>query len=121
MSSSTISTNDDGVAIGGYDPVSYFTESQAKLGSAAHSTDWNGATWHFTSAENTRAFAADPEKYAPAFGGRCAFGASMGRDAEASPEAWRMIDGKLCLMMSGSVKMLSNVFTGKIRKAMKTA
>lgn len=121
MTPPPVSSNNAGLAIGGYDPVSYFTENEAKLGSPANTTEWNGATWQFSSAENAQAFAADPESYAPAFGGHCAFGASMGRVAEASPESWRMIDGKLCLMMSGSVKLLSNLFTGKITKAMNSA
>lgn len=118
MTQITISTNADGVAIGGYDPVSYFTDSQARLGSPEHSTGWSGATWQFASAENVKAFAADPERYAPQFGGHCAFGASMGQTAEASPDSWRMIDGKLCLMKSSAVKTLSKLFTGRIANKM---
>lgn len=117
MTKTTISTNAAGVAIGGYDPVSYFTQDEARLGSPEHTQDWGGATWHFTSAENAESFGADPEKYAPQFGGHCAFGASMGKTAEASPESWRMIDGKLCLMKSGSVKAISKLFTGRVAKS----
>ena len=121
MTETNISTNADGVAIGGYDAVSYFTDSQARLGTPDHSTEWSEATWHFASAENAATFAGDPERYAPQFGGHCAFGASMGKSAEASPDSWRMIDGKLCLMKSSGVKTLSSLFTGRIAKKMKSS
>lgn len=117
MSDTTVSTNAAGIAIDGYDPVAYFADSQATRGTAEHARDWSGATWWFASAENADRFAADPDNYAPQFGGHCAFGASMNKSAEASPEAWRMIDGKLCLMKSGPVKTLSKLFTGKISTA----
>lgn len=112
-----ISTTADGVAIGGYDPVSYFASASAQLCVPEHSHDWGGATWHFSTADNAAKFAENPEAFAPQFGGHCAFGASMGKTAEASPDSWRIIDGRLCLMKSGSVKALSKLFTGKITKA----
>ena len=117
MSEQAISTSPEGIAIGGYDPVAYFTDNKATLGSAEHTEEWGGATWHFATADNAERFAAAPADYAPQFGGHCAFGASLGKTAEASPESWRMIDGKLCLLKSGSVRTLSRLFTGKITKA----
>ena len=87
----------DGVAIRGTDPVAYFTEEKPVPGDAAHSLDWNGATWHFASAANRDAFAADPEKYAPVFGGYCAYAASLGYLAPTLPEAWTVFEGKLYL------------------------
>lgn len=88
----------DGVAIGGYDPVAYFAEGQAREGSGDYAYAWNGATWYFASAEHRDAFAADPEAYAPQYGGWCAYGAAKGYAADSDPkEAWTLHDGKLYL------------------------
>ena len=74
------STNvgENGLAIKGYDPVAYFNASAAQAGSPEHTVEWNGATWQFATAANKRAFAANPAKYAPQYGGYCAIGTRMG-------------------------------------------
>ena len=87
----------DGVAIGGYDAVAYFTDAKAVEGTKQHSFDWYGATWHFVSEANRAAFAKDPEKYAPQYGGYCAFGVSRGYAVKVDPTAWKIVDGKLYL------------------------
>lgn len=88
-----------GVAIIGYDPVAYFTEARAVKGSPEFSYAWLGETWHFASAEHRDAFAADPIRYAPQYGGYCALGVAYdgGTSANLNPEAWRIVDGKLYL------------------------
>ena len=58
-----------GVAIKGYDSVAYFTEGRAVKGKSKFSYSWNDAEWYFASAENRDLFAADPEHYAPKYGG----------------------------------------------------
>ncbi len=116
MTDRNIHTTDEGVAIGGYDPVTYFTESEPSVGSPEHAHVWAGATWHFTSAQNAELFVKDPGRYAPQFGGHCAFSATLGRSYEASPTAWRIIDGQLYLLRDKQVRMLSHLFTGRIRK-----
>lgn len=58
-----------GVAIKGYDTVAYHTEGRAVKGSKKFSHKWNEAKWYFTSSENRDLFAADPERYAPQYGG----------------------------------------------------
>ena len=88
--------NEDG-AISGYDPVAYFTEDMPVKGKPEFSTDWNNATWYFSSAENKSMFDADPEKYAPQYGGFCAFGMSRGYAVSTEPDAWYIEDGKLYL------------------------
>jgi YHS domain-containing protein len=88
---------EDGVAISGADPVAYFEAGAAKQGSAAHSYEWRGAEWHFTSAQNRRMFKRNPEKYAPQYGGWCAWAAARGDAAATSPEAWKIVNGKLYL------------------------
>ena len=86
------------VAIGGYDPVSYFTDGRATKGSSAISQTWLGATWYFSKATHRDAFASDPIRYAPQYGGFCALGmAGEQASANIDPEAWRIVGGKLYL------------------------
>ena len=58
-----------GVAIKGYDTVAYHTEGRAIKGQRKYAHKWNDAKWYFTSADNRDLFVADPEKYAPQYGG----------------------------------------------------
>lgn len=87
----------NGVAINRADPVAYFKGAGPVLAEATHAAQWNGATWHFASAAARDAFAGDPERYAPRFGGYCAFAASRGYLAPTVPEAWTVHDGRLYL------------------------
>jgi YHS domain-containing protein len=84
-------------AIRGYDTVAYFTTGRPTRGDARYSTNWHGATWHFASAANRDRFAANPARYAPQFGGYCAWAVSQGYTAGIDPNAWRIVDGKLYL------------------------
>ncbi len=88
------------VAIGGADPVAYFTMGERLRGSEEFTYDWLGATWRFTSAEHRNLFAADPIKYAPQYGGYCANGVSDGSVGGTTPLAWRIVDGGLYLFAS---------------------
>ena len=86
------------VAIRGYDPVAYFTEGRPTKGSPEISHDWLGATWHFSNARHRDAFASEPIRYAPQYGGFCALGtANEEASANIDPEAWRIVGGKLYL------------------------
>jgi YHS domain-containing protein len=87
----------DGVALGGYDVVIYFTENRAALGDARHAVMWKGATWYFVNAETMSSFEMNPKAYAPQYGGYCAFAMSQGRVAEPSPMNFSIIDGRLYL------------------------
>lgn len=93
-----------GKAIKGYDPVAYFTESKPVEGESQFSFEWNGAKWRFANAENRDRFKAAPEKYAPQYGGYCAWAVSQGYTAPTDPEAWKIVDGKLYLNYSKSVQ-----------------
>jgi hypothetical protein len=99
-------TNKDGkgVAIKGYDPVAYFTQSKPVKGSPTFAHQWMGATWWFASAEDRDQFAAQPEKFAPQFGGYCAYGVSKNHTVSIDPEAWRIVEGKLYLNYSKGVQ-----------------
>lgn len=86
-----------GLAVGGYDPVAYFTESKPRKGAAAHSLKWHGATWRFKSTENKALFESNPEKYAPQYGGYCAYAMASGDFVSTNPKAWDIYNGKLYL------------------------
>ena len=92
------------VAISGTDPVAYFTEGKAVEGRSEFSHEWDGANWHFKSAENRDAFAKSPETYAPQFGGYCAWAVSQGYTATIDPAAWSIVDEKLYLNYSKDVR-----------------
>lgn len=93
------------VAIMGYDTVAYFTEGQATKGSPEISHQWMGATWHFAKPEHRDAFAAEPIRYAPQYGGYCSAGVVTDEvTANIDPEAWSIVDGKLYLNYSKPVR-----------------
>jgi YHS domain-containing protein len=105
-------------AIRGYDPVAYFTQGAPVKGSKEFTHRWNGATWRFASAENRDRFAAAPEKYAPQYGGYCAYGVASGYAVKIEPDAWSVVDGKLYLNYDRSVqKSWQSDVPGYIRKA----
>lgn len=93
-----------GVAVGGYDPVAYFTMNKAVEGSKEHTLSHNGAEWRFSSAENKALFMASPARYAPQYGGYCAYAVSYGGTAKGEPEVWRIVDDKLYLNFSKGVQ-----------------
>ena len=86
-----------GVAIKGYDPVAYFTDQKPVKGEKAFKFEWMDAEWRFASQENLDKFKADPEKYAPQYGGYCAWAVSQGSTAGIDPDAWKIVEGKLYL------------------------
>ncbi|MBC8269827.1 MAG: YHS domain protein [Rhodospirillaceae bacterium] len=86
-----------GLALGGYDAVAYFTKARAMKGMDAHTLEWNGARWLFSSAANRERFAANPETFAPQYGGYCSNQMSLGNLSDIDPHVWRMIDNKLYL------------------------
>jgi len=93
-------------AIQGYDPVAYFLLNKPVKGSANFTTKWQGATWYFSSRNNLDAFVASPEKYAPQYGGYCAYGVAQGVTPETDPAAFVVRDNKLYLNLSKSVQKL---------------
>ena len=107
-----------GKAIRGYDPVAYFTDSKPVLGDSTLSYTYQGATWYFANATNRDTFKADPDKYAPQYGGYCAYGTSQGHKAPTEADAWTINDGKLYFNYSKKVQTLWNKDrTGNISKA----
>ena len=82
-------------AIRGYDVVAYFNDGKAVKGDKTITREWNGAQWNFSSKANLDSFSANPEKYAPQYGGYCAYGTADGHKAPTDPNAWTILDGKL--------------------------
>jgi hypothetical protein len=110
--------SDSAGAIRGYDPVAYFAEAKPVKGLREFSHQWQGATWRFASAQNRERFAADPRKYAPQYGGYCAYGVANNYAVSIDPAAWRIVDGKLYLNYSKGVQADWNRdVPGYIRKA----
>jgi hypothetical protein len=111
-------TKDAGLAIEGYDVVAYFADGKPAKGSGAFAHEWMNATWRFASAANRDAFAKEPEKFAPQYGGYCAFGVSRGYAVPVDPEAWKVVDGKLYLNYNKDVQTEWNKdVAGYIQKA----
>ena len=94
----------DGYAVHGYDVVAYFTKGQPTKGSDEFQATYDGATYRFASAEHRDAFTANPAKYAPQYGGYCAFGTAMGRKFDGDPNAWKVVDNKLYLNLNKKVQ-----------------
>ena len=84
-------------AVGGYDTVAYFTESEPVKGKDQFSYEYKGATWLFGSQENLDKFKMEPQTYAPQYGGYCAWAVAMNKTAKGDPKYWNIEDGKLYL------------------------
>ncbi|WP_332773318.1 YHS domain-containing (seleno)protein [Phenylobacterium sp.] len=85
------------VAVGGYDPVAYFTDKGPVKGDARYATTWKGSEFRFASPQNLAKFKAAPANYAPQYGGYCAWAVSNGYTAKGDPLAWKVVAGKLYL------------------------
>ena len=101
-----------GLAIKGYDPVSYFVDAKAKKGKKKFSHVHAGNTWRFTSAANKQAFIANPVAYIPQYGGHCAYAASvLNKVVKVDPRAWKIVNNKLYLNYNKKInrKWLTNL------------
>ena len=99
---SLVFTDKKGVALGGYDPVSYFTEGKPAKGESKIEATFNGALYHFVSQEHRETFEKNPVKYAPAYGGFCGYAASIGKVRPSDPLLWSIVDGQLIVQHTKS-------------------
>jgi YHS domain-containing protein len=99
-----VNQDDRKTAMHGYDPVAYFREARPVKGSMNFAAEWMGAKWMFASAEHRDQFQKEPEKYAPQYGGYCAWAVSKGYTANGDPQVWRIVNGKLYLNYNKSVQ-----------------
>lgn len=103
-SPAAINIDPTGIALQGYDPVSYFSGSVPKKGSASIVAQHDGATYHFATTANRDKFNASPAKYAPQFGGFCAMGVALGKKLDVDPNAYRVVGDKLYLNVNKDVQ-----------------
>ena len=107
-----------GLALKGYDPVAYFAQRKPVQGQPQFTASYEGATYRFASAASRDAFLAEPARYAPQYGGYCAYGVASGYKAPIEPDAWTIVDGKLYLNYNQSVRSRwSSDIAGYVRKA----
>jgi len=108
----------NGVILSGYDTVAYFTMDKPVKGYAGISATHDGAIYHFSSEANRDAFKANPSKYAPQYGGFCAYGAAVGAKFPIDPSVFAIVDDKLYVNNSANV---SKLWTAKQSKAITLA
>jgi YHS domain-containing protein len=106
------------IALSGYDPVAFFTESKAMNGSPFISAEHRGATYFFATEKHKQWFAENPAKYTPQFGGYCAYGVSLGKLFPVDIKTWQVRDGKLYLNLNADVLQKFNAdVSGNVAKA----
>lgn len=109
---------EQGVILHGYDPVAYFTAGKPTKGDARYAVSDGGATYHFASAANMKAFQANPAAYAPQYGGFCAMGAALGKKLDVDPSQFKIVGNKLYLNVNADVfQKWSQDVPGNIAKA----
>jgi hypothetical protein len=107
-----------GYAANGYDVVAYFKEGKPLEGKKTFSYQWNNASWLFSTKQTLDSFSNNPERYAPQFGGYCAYGVSEGHKATTEPDAWTIVNNKLYLNYNKDVRELWRKDTeARIKKA----
>lgn len=107
-----------GLAVHGFDVVAYFTEGKPVQGDAKFAVVHRDATYRFASQANLDAFNANPAKYAPVYGGYCAYGVSVGAKFDGDPRYWKIVDGRLYLNLDAGIQQawLKDI-PGAIKKA----
>ncbi len=113
-----VNVDSRGVALEGYDPVSFFSAGAPVKGRAELSVSHGGATYHFSTEENRAAFEQEPARYTPQFGGFCAWAVSRGYTAKVEIDTWQIVDGRLILNYDKGVKRRFNEdIAGNLRRA----
>jgi len=107
-----------GLAVHGFDVVAYFTEGKPVQGDAKFALVHRDATYRFASQANLDAFNANPAKYAPVYGGYCAYGVSVGAKFDGDPRYWKIVGGRLYLNLDAGIQQawLKDI-PGAIKKA----
>ena len=108
----------DGIALAGYDSVAYHTEKNSLEGKQEHRTTWKEVEWRFASEYNRELFIADPERYAPQYGGNCANAVSRGLTKKADPQVWFVKDDKLYVFAfeESKTKFINKIPNGVLEK-----
>ena len=101
---SSVNTQSDNLALRGYDAVAYFTDGAAVRGLPQFETAWNGARRRFATAAHQTGSSRHLRRYAPQFGGHCAWAVANGYTADGDPEAWKIVSGMLYVNYSKRVQ-----------------
>lgn len=104
-SPAAVNTDQQGIALHGYDPVAYFTVGTPAKGSVKFSATYDGARYYFANAKNLKTFKANPSAYAPQYGGFCAMGVALHKKLDGDPNVWKIVDGKLYLNVNKDVSV----------------
>lgn len=106
------------LALHGYDPVAYFRQGAPVRGSDSLVHVHEGAAYRFSSQAHLEAFAREPARYLPQYGGFCAYGVSVGKKFDGDPNLWKIEDGKLYLNLNEEIyETFLDDLDGNIRKA----
>ncbi len=106
------------LAVHGYDPVAFFTEGVAMIGSAKYTAVHEGAAYRFVSEKNKSRFEKSPAKYLPQYGGFCAYGVSVDKKFDGDPRVFEIVDGKLYFNLNPEIQATwAKDIPGNIRKA----
>lgn len=106
------------LAVHGYNPVAYFTEGKPVMGDDKHTSVYNGAAYSFASDDHKKTFEANPVRYAPVFGGFCAFGVGLGKKFDGSPQYRTVKSDKLYLNLNADIsRKFAEDVDGNIKKA----
>lgn len=106
-----------GVALDGFDPVAFFTDRKPVNGDFQITSTHNGAQYYFANAKNKAAFDADPDRYAPQYGGFCAFGVAKGALFPVDVSTWQVVDGKLYLNLNPGIQKMFNADVAEALRA----
>jgi len=113
-----VNTDKTGLAIGGYDPVTYFAADKPAKGDFQITAEHDGAVYRFINEHNRDLFKKNPQRYVPQYGNYCAYGVAVGQKFSADPTVWKIMDGKLYLNLNPQIAELFNKdVKGHIAKA----
>jgi YHS domain-containing protein len=113
-----VNKDENGAAINGYDPVAYFTDNKSEMGKKEFSYKWMDADWYFANKNHKEMFEKNPDKYAPQYGGYCAYAVTEDVLSKTDPNVWHITDGKLYLCTNGNAgEKWKKDIKGNIKKA----
>lgn len=108
----------EGLALQGYDPVGYFTDSKPIKGDPKFTATYKGGTYHFASATHKKSFESNPAKYAPQFGGFCGYAASINKLAPIEVQYFQVLHGRLVMQHNEKAwKLWHQDVEGNLKKA----
>jgi len=92
-----VNDKNTGLAIFGYDPVAYFTDSKPVVGKPDYELSFGDVVWRFRSDGNRAAFSGSPEIYQPRYGGYDPISISRGIAVPGNPMLWAIVGERLYL------------------------